>query len=358
MTALTAKFPSFDGTNVINARSTLLQALLSRSRSIPLAALAAMLLNFEKRSASPQGPHPQEVAATYSLLSQLVSENSNAAILNWKLRWLAAVHFLSHVSEPQTVSAGSRLASSAVCLIHRAFILHPSRLAEMMYSLAIGARLVLPGRHVSVDFASLQPGRDELVYRPGLSHRSFAVKLLQLAVVNGCLPEWQTYRENNGRPGREYKGQAIIGPGGEALYNPVLTLEMLSRFNKLNFGDDETVFAHAKSLGESELESAANAGNVVIFSCLDEFADALDRAVRSRNLPITLAVDERKLLADSYCDGVTHAINVVQYSDFGAPQILNPRLLAGMQRQTKLPLHRLYNATFLNKSETTNNAIL
>ncbi|MBY0548551.1 MAG: hypothetical protein K2W95_14875 [Candidatus Obscuribacterales bacterium] len=341
-----AAFPSFDNHNVAVSRKSLLQAIFQRTRDVPAELITEMLLNFERRCASRlHSVQPTEIVSSYSLIAQLINDEPLTTSLSWKLRWLAALHFLSHLANPATITTGARIAATATCVVHRAVALHPARLANILHTIAMTGSVVLPGRHVSPDANSLNPGKEELLYRPGSQLRSYATKLLHLAIINGCLPESLTYCESNGRPGKHYKGQRITDIfGNDVSLAPELPLTALSKFNALNFGDAGTVLAHADTVS-----SSSDSKELVVFDTYNSFSDALEECAKRRSLPVTIAVDERRLMADSYRDGINHCINIVQFADFSTPHIFNPRLLHGMQRSTRLPLQKLYNATFAAK---------
>lgn len=338
-------FPVFENSNLASCRKHLLESIFRRTRAVPVDLITEMLLSLERRAASKvHALPPAEIASAYSLISQLINDEPLPSSLSWKLRWLSTLHFLSHLANPTTISSGSRVATNATCIVHRAMSLHPARLANILHTLALTGSVVLPGRTVSPDADSLKPGKEELIYHPGSNFRSYAVKLLHLAIVNGCLPESLAYCESNGRPGKYYKGQRITDIfGNDVSLAPELPLAALNKFNTLNFGDAGTILAHSNAV------QSTDGTELILFDSYAGLVDALEECAQKRVFPVTITVDERRLMADSYRDGVNHCINIVQFTDFSAPHIFNPRHLPGMQRSTRLPLQKLYNATFTAK---------
>lgn len=84
------------------------------------------------------------------------------------------------------------------------------------------------------------------------------------------------------------------------------------------------------------------------FRTVSELGELLSACRDEGRLPVTVAVDERRLLAESYQDGINHAINVLDFNEYGNLRIYNPLLLPGMQRTARVSLQRLYNASLSN----------
>lgn len=349
-----SKFP-LSGQQVVSARKSLLEANFKRSRNVPAATITGCMLAFERRAASKAHPvGEEEVARTYSILASLLNDAPTADSMPWICRWLASIHFLSHMADPGSISQGSRMAAGPTCIMHRVITLYPSRLARWIYDLAVSRSTDVAGRRIVAEESSVRPGKEELLYRPDSNQRSYAVKLFHLVVFNACLPDNLVYIECNGRPGRKYKGQTIADlQGNEISLAPELPLISLSRFARLNFGDTRTFFAHRQAFDHVRSEYVDQRDLPVVFDNIEDLSEALEVAARERKLPITISVDERRLLADSYRDGVNHLVNVAQFKDFASPHVFNPRLLPGMQRNARVHLQKLFSATFAHGRDAT-----
>lgn len=318
-------------------------------------AVASYMSEFETRITE---SFPQlaayEINASYKALEKLLACAPCERSMPWQSRLLAASQFLSHLANPETICLGTRLGAQIVCLIQKLCLGRPSSLADVLASAClVGEHKAFDGKIVAVDEHSLKPGAEELSYKPGDLRRSLAVKILQCMLLNNCLPRRSRpmiYSETPGRPGRGYGGQIVKTLDGELL-NPKLGVNLsfleLALLSCYQFGEKQSVLVNDSSFSErsAERQDAVKQKHLRHVSSSSDLAEALRQARDKHMLPLTIAIDERRLLADTYKDGINHAINVIVYNDYGMLKIYNPQLLPGMQRIARVPLQKLYNAT-------------
>lgn len=341
---------------ISDSRDCLLEAICQYADENQRMACASSMSEFETRliEIRPQIA-PAEINQCYAHLSRLLSSKANDQSLPWQSRLLATAHFLEHCAKPETLSQGTKIGSQIFCLAQKLATTKPGRLAEMISSAAIdGTWKAFDGKVVVLDEHTLKPGPEEILYFPGENKRSYAAKIIQCLMLNNCLrrrPKPLYYGETPGRPGRDYSGQIVRTREGEAV-NPrqgasisFLELALLARFE---FGEKSCVIVNDLSFANNTAEFADKVSNqnyLVHISSASDLLDALSQARENDMLPVTVAVDERRLLADCYQDGINQAINVVLFNEYGMLQIYNPQLLPGMPRVARINLQRLYNAT-------------
>jgi hypothetical protein len=77
----------------------------------------------------------------------------------------------------------------------------------------------------------------------------------------------------------------------------------------------------------------------------DDLSEVLLNANAKNSMPVMIAVSERRLLAETYNDGINHCVSVIANNECGTLKIFNPQLLPGMARVARINLQRLYNAS-------------
>lgn len=341
--------------NVQEARENLLESICSLADENQRLACAESMAQFETRMIEDVPEVAEvEINTSYDNLRYLMTTPPFAQSIPWQSRLLVVSHFLMHAAKPETACQGSKIGSEVLCLIQKLFATRPSRVTEMIASATIlGEWQTFDGKTMIIDEQSLKPGPEEIQYRSGDNKRSYAVKVMQILLLNNVLRRRRqslTYSECPGRPGKKYSGQIVRNQHGD-LVNPKLAslsyleLAMLARFE---FNESSFVIVNTNAFPPNSPEYAdflSKTNLLVHVSSPDELSAALQAAKKCSSIPVTIAVDERRLLAESYQDGINHCINVTHFNEFGLLKIYNPQLLPGMQRAAKISLQRLYNAT-------------
>ncbi|MBX9721155.1 MAG: hypothetical protein K2X81_07165, partial [Candidatus Obscuribacterales bacterium] len=295
-----------------------------------------------------------ELHASYRHLSRLLNQSANERSLPWQTRLMAASHFLTHAARPETISQGSKIGAQVICLLQKIMTIRPSRLADMLASATYeGSWQAFDGKDVLLDEHTMKPGPEEILYKPGDNRRSYAIKILQCILLNNCLLRRSTpmtYAENPGRPGRDYSGQIIQTLEGRPI-NPKFGANLgyfeVALLAHYEFGEKRCVIVNdsAFDTNSPEVFDASRKNFLIHINSLDDLTEALNNAKDDDNIPVMIAVDERRLLAEQYDDGVNHIINVVVYNEYGILKIYNPQLLPGTPRVARITLPKLYNAT-------------
>ena len=350
-------FLDFSGISkaVQESREYLLEAVCSLADENQRQAIAACMAEFETRMIRDHKAIAEgEINATYDNLRYLLKSEPTARSIPWQSRLLATQHFLSHAARPETLGQGSKIGSEVFCLAHKLFTTQPTRLTEMIASVAIsGEWQTFDGKTMVIDEHSLKPGPEEILYRPGENRRSYAAKIIQVLMLNNCLRRRKrsmSYSETGGRPGKEYGGQTVRSIDGELL-NPKyarISLLELALLAKFEFEETGFIIINSNSFAPQTPEFAdllsKNNLLVHVFS-QEDLMETLREKKEQGMLPVTIAVDERRLLAESYADGINHCVNVVTFNEYGLLKVFNPHLLPGMQRDSRISLQRLYNST-------------
>lgn len=350
-------FLDFSGISkaVQEAREDLLEAVCSLADENQRQAIASCMAEFESRMIRDHKSIAEgEINATYGNLRYLLKAEPKERSIPWQSRLMAAQHFISHAAKPETVGQGSKIGTEVMCLIQKLITTQPTRVTEMIASVAVSAEWqTFDGKTMFIDEHSLKPGPEEILYRPGENRRSYAAKIVQLLLVNNCLRRRKrsmTYSETSGRPGKEYGGQIVRTLDGELL-NPKqssLSLLELAMLMKYEFEESPSIIVNSNSYAPQtpEFQDLLSKQSLLVhvFSA-EDLSETLRQAKENSNLPVMIAVDERRLLAEVYSDGMNHLINVVNFNDYGMLKIFNPHLLPGMQRASRISLQRLYNAT-------------
>lgn len=347
--------------NVQESREALLESICGLGDENQRNACAESMAQFESRMIEDFSEvAEQEINTSYDNLRYLLSTPPFAQSIPWQSRLLAVSHFLVHAAKPESACQGSKIGSEVLCLIQRLFATRPSRVTEMIASAAIlGEWQTFDGKTMIIDEQSLKPGPEEILYRSGENKRSYAVKLMQLLLLNNVLRRRRqslTYAECPGRPGKKYSGQIVRNQHGDLVNPKLATLSYLelALLAKFEFNENSCVIVNTNAFppNSPEYDDYLSKANLLVhISSPEQLSEALQAAKKCSAIPITIAVDERRLLAESYQDGINHCINVVQFNEFGLLRIYNPQLLPGMQRSSKISLQRLYNAT-LNPMRT------
>lgn len=346
-----AQNPSQD---LLNLRAALLASFSRCRQNTKLAEFAVSMQKWEQRAfASMKERAETQIIECYNSLMSLLESQPTAQSIPWQSRLLASAHFLVHAADPHTIRQGKRLASGVTCVIHRVFSLCPASAAKMIVAACIdGKWTAFDGQSVTLSQWSLQPKMEELSYNNRSDKRSYACQILQLLLLNNCLQRRLTpltYEESSGRPGREYLGQRLLDSEGCASSPAQQTnlslgeIELLSRYE---FGHKGAVVAHSLSFSyvSAQNESSYIQNMLVHVSCLADLADVLAEAKAKNKLPLSVAVDERKLLSEAYSDGINHVINVTDFDGINSVLVYNPRLLPGMKSHCRISLQKLYNA--------------
>lgn len=340
---------------VAEFREHLLECICGLADENNRLACASLMAEFETRMIEQLGETaPAEINSCYRSLCKVLTDMPGQRSLPWQSRLLAVSHFLAHCANPASIAVGRKIASEIACLMHRVFSKNPSRFAAMLAGAVIdGSWRSFDGKLIVCDEHSLKAGPEEIKWANGEDKRSYAAKILQCLLLNNCLHRRRipmSYRETPGRPGRNYGGQIVSVIEGEQV-NPkysklsLLELALLSRFE---FGGQDCVVVNDRSFASNSpeiLDRQSERNFLVHISSLDELSAALAKARESGNIPISIAIDERRLLHDSYQDGINHAVNVVMFNEYGMLKLFNPHLLPGMQRMARVNLQKLYNAT-------------
>lgn len=298
-----------------------------------------------------------EIYDSYKQLNKLLSAEPKERSLPWQSRLLAVSHFFIHAAKPETICQGSKVGSQVMCFAQKLISSRPSRLAEILSSAGIdGEWQAFDGKILKIDEHSLKPGPEELLFRSGDHKRSYAAKIWQIFMLNNCLTRRTVpmiYSETPGRPGKDYGGQILRTIDGQVV-NPKLGANVsffeLALLSKFEFGESNCIFVNDLSFAaqSAELRDLESQNMLVHFKSASELSDLLAQARDEGRLPVTVAVDERRLLAESYQDGINHSVNVLEFNEYGSLRIFNPLLLPGMQRSARVSLQRLYNATLSN----------
>ena len=343
---------------VATSRKQLLDALCRFTTIEQQRSIAEQMQEFEtrlfKNSAIQAEP---EIYASYKDLCKILMTDPAERTLPWQSRLLAVSHFLIHAAQPDSICQGSKIGAQIFCLMQKLISNRPSRLAEILSSAALtGEWHAFDGKLIKADEHSLKPGPEELMFKAGDHKRSYAAKIWQIFMLNNCLIRRTVpmfYSETPGRPGKDYGGQILRTSDGQPI-NPKLgasvsffELALLSRFE---FGENSCILVNDLSFPaqSAELKDLEAQNMLVHFKSAAELSDILAQCKAEGRLPAVVAVDERRLLAESYQDGINHAVNIVDFNEFGALRVFNPILLPGMQRTARLTLQRLYNATLSN----------
>lgn len=347
-----------DSEEVASARRQFLESLCRYTNDEQRESYAELMLEFEKRVFMSNNSQAEpEIYDSYKQLTTLLQGAPTERSLPWQSRILAVSHFLIHAARPDTVCLGSKIGSQVLCLVQKLISSRPSRLAEILCSLGLdGEWRAFDGKILKIDEHSMKPGPEELGYKAGDHKRSYAAKIWQTILLNNCLIRRTVpmiYSETPGRPGRDYGGQILRTHEGK-IVNPKLganitffELALLARFE---FGETACVLVNDLSFGtqSAELLDLSSQKMLLHFRTVSELGELLSACRDEGRLPVTVAVDERRLLAESYQDGINHAINVLDFNEYGNLRIYNPLLLPGMQRTARVSLQRLYNASLSN----------
>lgn len=347
-----------DSEEVSAGRTQFLESLCRYANEEQKQTLSELMLEFEKRVfISNNAQAEPEIYDTYKQLTILLQSAPTDRSLPWQSRMLAVSHFLIHAARPDTACLGSKIGAQVLCLIQKLISTRPSRLAEILSSASLdGEWRAFDGKVLKVDEHSLKPGPEELGYKAGDHKRSYAIKIWQSFLLNNCLIRRTVpmiYSETPGRPGKDYGGQILRTQDGKTV-NPKLganisffELALLARFE---FGESSCILVNDLSFGTQspELLDASTQNMLLHFRTVSELGEILVACRDASRLPATVAVDERRLLAESYQDGINHAVNVVDFNEYGNLRIYNPLLLPGMQRSARISLQRLYNASLSN----------
>jgi len=336
-------------------RELLLEAICSLADANQRPANAEAMAQFETRMF---GAYAQnaivEINNAYRHLARLLQEEPSDRSLPWQSRLLAVSHFLAHAAKPETLCQGNKIGSHVLCLAQKLVTSNPAKLADMLACAALdGAWQTFDEKTVVVDEHSLKPGIDEILYKPGDNQRSYAGKIFQCLMLNNCLrrrSKPMAYSETPGRPGRHYGGQIVRTVDGEFVDPKLganltyLELALLARF-EFNFRasvvvNDASFVPHSPECNDQ----VSKQPYIVHIKSAEQLGQFLLRASEHGALPVMIAVDERRLLAESYKDGINQCISVLSYNE-GMVKIFNPQLLPGMQRTARINLQRLYNAT-------------
>lgn len=293
----------------------------------------------------------RQITNSYDNIRYLLNGLPQEKSLPWRSRCLLAQHFMVHAADPSTISQGSRLAAQVTCLIHKIFLCAPSRAAQILSAVAIeSAWTTLDGFRIEIPAGSCAPKREELLYKPGKDTRSYAGQIMQFLLLNNAFQrraEPLYYTESSGRPGFEYLGQRLHNEAGNTVYeDPILSLLELDFLSRLELGDMNTVVINDLSCAEESIERLDHRRLLVHVSDRLELTAALYRAKREGRLPLSIAVDHRRLMSDSFKDGINHVVNLVDIDEYGTAIIFNPLALPGMKRLFRIGLQRLYNASF------------
>ncbi|MBX9688676.1 MAG: hypothetical protein K2X27_18350 [Candidatus Obscuribacterales bacterium] len=341
--------------SITDSRDELIEAICSLADENLRFNCASNMLAFESRLADQYSETADnEIRKTYKQLTCLLTHQATDRSLPWQSRLLACSHFLSHLAKPETLCQGNKIAAQVICLSQKLVTKQPSRLAEMICSASIfGKWQSFDGKYILLEEHCLKPAAEEIIYSPGEHRRSYAAKIIQVLLLNNCLmrrSQPMVYSETPGRPGRDYNGQIVRSLDGTIL-NPKTTaalgfleLALLARFE---FNENSTILVNDLSFASDspEYEDRNKHRFLQHFSSVNELSDLLLQAKNQDSLPVTIAVDERRLLADSYKDGINHAVNVLAFNEYGLLKVFNPQLLPGMQRVARLTTQKLYNAT-------------
>lgn len=339
---------------VSDSRDMLLEAACGLADENQQRALATAMSEFESRMIKENPANAElEINDSYVHLAHLLSDAPTERSLPWQSRLLASAQFLEHAAKPETLCQGYKIGARAICLTQKLMVTKPSRLAEMLFSAGISGKWeTFDGKVITIDEHSLKPGAEEILFKAGENKRSYATKILQCLMMNNCLmrrSKPMVYSETPGRPGRGYTGQIVKGIDGEAIdlkLGATLSFLELALIAKYEFEEENCVIINSSSFAAQTPEAADLKRQKILIhiNSKEELSDALLEAKNRASLPVTVAVDERRLLAESYQDGINHAINVTAFSEYGMLKIFNPQLLPGMQRVARINLQRLYNA--------------
>jgi hypothetical protein len=336
-------------------RELLLEAICSLADANQRQANAEAMAEFETRmfGAFAQKAIP-EINDSYEHLARLLQEEPGERSLPWQSRLLAVSHFLAHAAKPETLCQGNKIGSHVLCLAQKIVTSTPSKLAQMLACAGLqGAWQTFDQKTVLVDEHSLKPGIEEILYKSGDNQRSYAGKIFQCLMLNNCLrrrSKPMVYSETPGRPGRHYGGQVVRTVDGEYVDPKLganltyLELALLARF-EFNFRacvvvNDASFVPHSPECNDQVSKQPF----IVHIKSAEQLGEFLQQASEHAALPVMIAVDERRLLAESYNDGINQCINVLSINE-GMVKIFNPQLLPGMQRTARISLQRLYNAT-------------
>ena len=347
-----------DSDELNEARREFLESLCRYASEDQKSSLTEFMLEFEKRVFMSNNAQAEpEIFDTYKQLTNLLQGTPTERSLPWQSRMLAVAHFLVHAARPDTICLGSKIGTQVLCLAQKLISSRPSRLAEILRSAGLdGEWRAFDGKILKVDEHSIKPGPEELGYKAGDHKRSYATKIWQLFLLNNCLVRRTVpmiYSETPGRPGKDYGGQLLKTQDGKTV-SPKLganisffELALLARFE---FGETSCVLVNDLSFGtqSAELVDLSSQNMLLHFRTVTELSDLLAMCRDEGRLPVTVAVDERRLLAESYQDGINHAVNVTDFNEYGNLRIYNPLLLPGMQRTARITLQRLYNASLSN----------
>lgn len=346
---------SEEARSVSDFREHLLECICGLADETNRLACASLMAAFETRMFEQyRETASAEINSSYRYLCKVLTDTPGTRSLPWQSRLLAVSHFLAHGADPGSIAMGRKIGAQVACLMHKIFSKSPSRFAAMLASAVIdGTWRTFDGKVVSCDENSLKPGPEEIKWVNGEDKRSYAAKILQCLLLNTCLRRRRVpmiYREIPGRPGKNYGGQIVSILEGEQV-NPkysalsLLELALLARFE---FGENDCIITNDNSfaLNSQEIFDREKGINILVhINSLEELIDALTTAREAGALPVTIAIDERKLLSDSYQDGINHAINVVMFNENGLMKIFNPHLLPGMQRIARINVQKFYNST-------------
>jgi hypothetical protein len=336
-----AQNPSDD---LLNLRAALLASFSRCKQNTKLAEFAVSMQKWEQRAFTSMKERAEtQIIECYNSLMNLLESQPTKQSIPWQSRLLASAHFMIHAADPHTIRQGRRLSSGVTCVIHRVFSLCPASAAKMIVAACIdGKWTAFDGQIIALSQSSLQPKMEELSYNSRSDKRSYACQILQLLLLNNCLQRRLTpltYEESSGRPGREYLGQR---PAQQTNLSHG-EIELLSRYE---FGHKGAVVAHSLSFSyvSAQNESSYIQNMLVHVSSLADLAEVLGEAKSKNKLPLSVAVDERKLLSEAYCDGINHVINVTDFDGINSVLVYNPRLLPGMKSHCRISLQKLYNA--------------
>jgi hypothetical protein len=295
-----------------------------------------------------------EVNSCYRNLCKVLTDAPGPRSLPWQSRLLLVSQFLAHCADPSSIALGRKIGAQVACLMHKVFSKNPSRFASMLAGAVIdGSWRAFDGKVIVCDEHSLKAGPEEIKWVNGEDKRSYPVKILQCYLLNNCLLRRRipmVYRETPGRPGKNYGGQIVSVVEGEQVNPKYATLSLieLALLARFEFGEQNCIITNDKSFAANspEIIDRLSGNNFLVhISSLEELSAALVKAKEAGAMPVTVAIDERKLLSDTYQDGINHAVNVVMLNEYGMMKVFNPHLLPGMQRLSRMNVQKFYNAT-------------
>jgi hypothetical protein len=299
---------------------------------------------FENR-AKKQGLSPDEIAKTMDQTRRLLDAKEGATTSEQRV--LAARGLAHHLAAPSDTDQGQHSTCGPTSLGERTLTRNPARAAEIIATTAIEGKWTAPdGKVIKIPAGNLTPGIEEQTFPPLDGDRSFAMQLMNAALINDMTqrrmpPELyvQGRVEFEGDTGERlyYEGQ---DPKDGRPYNGHTGPELAEEGKRLN-GDRNFI------LQDPEISSG---DDVVAIRSEQDLKNAIETAQRTGNMPLVVFLDSNDPIFGRSGKG-PHAFHFVSITGYdpatGKVKMSNQW---GQAKDKEVPIADLWRAMKFRKS--------